>query len=276
MHKLSLIISVYNKVSTLELILTALSIQSFKDFEVLIADDGSGENMKKFISDYKKSGKTDITHIHHDDKGFRKNKILNEAIKKSRSEYLVFIDGDCIPHSDFLHQHYLNRKKNTVLCGRRVNLSKRLSDEITTGKILSKDFEKVNLKHFYDSWRSRKVRSTFVEEGLMVRNKLLRKLFVKGEAHIVGCNFSLHRELIEKINGFDENYTGPGIGEDSDIEFRLRLAGSKFGTLRNLAILFHIYHKATAETDANYEYFEKVQMRNDFMCENGLVKIGKG
>lgn len=273
MDKLSLVISVYNKVSVLDLILNALTIQTFKDFEVLIADDGSGENMNRFISGYKKTSPFRITHIHHDDKGFRKNKILNEAIKKSETGYLIFIDGDCIPHSDFLHQHYLNRKKNTALCGRRVNLSKKYSDKITIDKILSKDFEKVNLKHFYDSWRSKKVRSTFVEEGLTVKNRFLRKIFLKGEPHIVGCNFSLHKELIEKINGFDENYTGPGIGEDSDIEYRLRLTGAKFVTLRNLAILFHIYHKLTAETSANYKYFEEVQKRNDPVCLNGLVKL---
>ena len=242
MNKLSLVISVYNKVSALELILNALTIQTFTDFEVLIADDGSGENMNSFVSKYKKNSPFSITHIHHNDKGFRKNKILNESIKKSETGYLVFIDGDCIPHSDFLHQHYINRKKNTVLCGRRVNLSKKFSDKITMENILTKDFEKVNLKHLYDSWRNKKVRSTFVEEGLIVKNRLLRKIFLKGEPHIVGCNFSLQKELIEKINGFDENYIGPGIGEDSDVEFRLRLTGAKFITLRNLAILFHIYH----------------------------------
>jgi glycosyltransferase involved in cell wall biosynthesis len=274
MQKVSLIISVYNNVSALEMILNSLSIQAFKDFEVLIADDGSKENMSKFISEYKKNSPYSITHVYHDDNGFRKNKILNEAIKKSTGKYLVFIDGDCIPHSDFLHQHFINRKKNTVLCGRRVNLSKRLSDKITIENILSKNFEKVNLKHFYDSWRSRKARSTFVEEGLLVRNKLLRKIFLKGEPHIVGCNFSLPKELIEKINGFDENYIGPGIGEDSDVEFRLRLAGAKFETLRNLAILFHLYHKTTEETSSNYEYFEQVRQRNEFVCKNGLVKMG--
>ncbi len=273
MQKLSLIISVYNKVQALELILTALTIQSFKEFEVLIADDGSGEDMNKFIAGYRKNSSYPITHVHHADIGFRKNKILNEAVKKSKSKYLVFIDGDCIPHSDFLHQHYINRKKNTVLCGRRVNLSKRLSDKITAANILSKNFEKVNLKHFYDSWKNRKVRSTFVEQGLLIRNRFLRKFFLKGEPHITGCNFSLHKELLEKINGFDENYTGPGIGEDSDVEFRLRLAGAKFETLRNLAILFHLFHKATAENPGNYEYFEQVRKRNEFVCKNGLIKI---
>jgi glycosyltransferase involved in cell wall biosynthesis len=273
MNKLSLIISVYNKVSVLELILNALSIQNYRDFEVLIADDGSGENMNKFIAKFSKDSPFKITHIHHADMGFRKNKILNEAIKKSATGYLVFIDGDCIPHSDFLHQHYINRKKNTVLCGRRVNLSKRFSDKINVEKILSKEFEKVNLKHFYDSWKKRSVRSTFVEEGLMVKNKLLRKIFLKGEPHIVGCNFSLHKELLEKINGFDENYTGPGIGEDSDVEFRLRLTGAKFITLRNLAILFHIYHKQTEETSSNYKYFQEVQKRNVPVCKNGLKKL---
>ena len=91
--------------------------------------------------------------------------------------------------------------------------------------------------------------------------------------HIVGCNFSLHKELLEKINGFDENYIGPGIGEDSDIEFRLRLIETKFKAIRNLAIQYHIYHEKTVEERRNFVYFHEVQKNNNHLCKNGLVKL---
>jgi GT2 family glycosyltransferase len=96
---------------------------------------------------------------------------------------------------------------------------------------------------------------------------------LKGEPHIIGCNFSLHKNLIEKINGFDENYTGAGLGEDSDVEFRLRLAGAEFKSIRNLAVLFHLHHNSTSEAPQNYGYFAFVQKRNEFACKNGLVKL---
>jgi len=274
MEKCSLIISVYNQVEELELILTALTVQKFKNFEVLIADDGSGSKMKKFITDFSAHSPFKIRQIWHNDKGFRKNKILNEAIRKTVSKYLIFIDGDCIPHSEFVYQHYHHISTNTVLCGRRVNLGKKLSHEINVQKILNKEFEKVGLKHFYDSLKpDKKLRSSWVEEGLLIKNKIIRNLYIKGEPRIVGCNFSLYKETIEKINGFDENYIGPGFGEDADIEYRLRLAGTKFKTIRNLAILFHLYHPHAKRSDKNHEYYKEVLKRNDPVCKNGLENI---
>ena len=274
MDKLSLIVAVYNDIKALDLVMTALNIQSFKGFEVIIADDGSGEKMQRFIHNQIKKDKIFKLHyVFQEDKGFRKNKIMNEAIKKASTNYLVFIDGDCVPHSNFLKEHYENIKNNTVLCGKRVNLSKRLSDELTKIKILDGSFEKVTFKHFYDSWRNRKIRSTYVEEGLIVKNKYLRKIFLKEDQHIVGCNFSLQKKLIEKVNGFDENYTGPGIGEDSDLEFRLRLINTEFYSLRNLAVLFHLYHKQTLGSKQNLRYFQEVQKLGEYRCRNGIVKL---
>ncbi len=276
MNKLSLIISVYNDVKALDLVLTAVNTQTFRAFEVIIADDGSGNEMQKFIHAHLTKDRTyKLVHIYQEDKGFRKNKILNEAIKKSATNYLVFIDGDCVPHSNFLKEHYENIQNNTVLCGKRVNLSKRLSDELTRNSILDGSFEKVTFKHFYDSWRNKKIRSTYVEEGLIVKSKFLRKIFLKDEPHIVGCNFSLHKKLLEKINGFDENYTGPGIGEDSDPEFRLRLIGTEFQSLRNLAVLFHLYHKKTFGSNQNLLYFQEVQKDKQYRCRNGIMKLKK-
>lgn len=274
MSKMSLIVAVYKDIKALDLVLTALNIQTFKYFEVIIADDGSGEKMQKYIhSQIKKDRTYNLHHVFQEDKGFRKNKIMNEAIKKTSTNYLVFIDGDCVPHSNFLLEHYKNIKSNTILCGKRVNLSKRLSDELTKIKILDGSFERVTFKHFYDSWRNRKIRSTYVEEGLIVKNKYLRKILLKEDPHIVGCNFSLHKKLIEKVNGFDENYTGPGIGEDSDLEFRLRLIGTEFYSLRNLAVLFHLYHKQTLGSKQNLHYFQEVQKLGEYMCANGIVKL---
>lgn len=273
MKQASLIISVYNNTRALELILSSLTIQKNKHFETIIADDGSGKDMRKFIEMFRKSSKLDISHIYHEDKGFRKTKILNSAIKQAKSNYLVFIDGDCIPHSNFMHEHISHKELSTVLCGRRVNLSKRFSDKITPEKILNKEIDKVSLIHVLDSWRGKKVRSTYIEEGFIFKNKLIRKFFSRGEPHIVGCNFSLYKSMMEKINGFDENYTGPGFGEDSDVEYRLRLAGYKFKSVRNLAVLFHLHHTRTVESKQNSRYFDEVRERNEFICKNGLEKL---
>lgn len=274
MRKISLIISVYNNTRSLELILNALTIQDESNFEILIADDGSDEDMHRFISGFRKKTGLDIKHIFQEDNGFRKTRILNSAIKKSETSYLVFIDGDCIPHSRFISQHSAHKEHNTVLCGRRVNLSKKFSDSITVENVLNGEVEKIKLSHFIDSIRKREDRTTYIEEGLFLQNSALRKLLSKSAPHIVGCNFSLYKKDIERINGFDENYTGPGFGEDSDIEYRLRLSGCKFKSIRNLAILFHMYHPLTKQSMDNSSYFfDIVSKSSDSICKNGLQKL---
>jgi GT2 family glycosyltransferase len=231
------------------------------------------KEMHEFINPVRKNSERSINHVYQEDDGFRKTRILNSAIKKANTGYLIFIDGDCIPHSSFTNEHITQRDEGTVLCGRRVNLSKKFSDKITVDRIISGEAEKVNFSHVLDSWRSKSVRSTHIEEGFFITNNALRTFISKGKPRIIGCNFSIYKSMMEKINGFDENYTGPGFGEDTDIEYRLRLAGYKLKSVRNRAVLFHLHHKRTVESHKSAVYFEEVRQRNDFVCKNGLVKL---
>ncbi len=273
MPKLSVIISVYNKVHELSLVLTALEHQSFHDFEVIIADDGSGREVKELIHRIKKKSKPGITHLWQEDKGFRKNRILNKAVVESKSGYLIFLDGDCLPHSNFVLQHYKNHALNTVLCGSRVNLSKRLSKHISLDKIESKEYENGTFELILDSFRDRDKRSTYVEEGIYIQSDLISGLLRRKNPRLIGCNFSLPKNLLLKINGFDENYTGPGLGEDSDIEYRLKRAGAHLKSVRNKAIVYHFYHPQTKENPSNQRYFESVRLSKEFVCKNGINKL---
>ena len=120
--KATLIISVYNNWHWLKQILNALNCQTEKNFEVIIADDGSNnsfvDNLKESIKNYS----FPIIHVWHEDKGWRKNEILNKAIQEARSQYLIFLDGDCIPHPHFIKDHVFLAHKGTVVAGRRVQL----------------------------------------------------------------------------------------------------------------------------------------------------------
>ncbi len=272
--KTSLVISVYDKCNELDLIFTALSVQSFKDFEIVIAEDGMNESMSKLINNWKTKNLFQVKHLTQEDKGFRKNKILNEAIRNSSTDYLIFFDGDCIPHPDFVKEHFENRKSNSVLCGRRVNLTKAASENINEISILNKEYSRLKLSQIIHSSLNRdKNNFNFnIEEGFIIRNSLLRKFFTNEDEHILDCNFSVHKALLEKINGFDENYEGPGLGEDSDIEYRLRLAGAEFRSVRNLAVQYHLYHPKTKEEEKNMKYFTEVKQSKNYFCKNGLVK----
>jgi len=267
--KISLIISVYKKIEPLNLIFESLKNQSFKEFEVIISDDGSGIEMEEFISQKSKELSFPVKHISQEDSGFRKNKILNKSILNSEGEYLVFLDGDCIPHYEFVNEHFINRKENTALCGRRVMLGKTISEKVLKDNIITFS----PLKLFVDSVFGGENKTSYADDSVYFKNKLIRKITSGQKINLTGCNFSLHKDTILKINGFDENYTGPGIGEDSDIEFRLKISGADFSSVKNRAIIYHIFHNETKVNSANIEYFEKVKNSNIFFCKNGIEKI---
>lgn len=272
MKSITLILSVYRKTRELGILLSALTRQSHKDFDVIVADDGSGEEMESFVHDYKNRINYDIKYITQEDLGFRKNKILNKAVAGSNSDYLIFLDSDCIPHKDFIKAHFENSGENVVLVGRRVHLNKKLSNELNEELVVSDSFDRFYLKALGRSIGFNSPVST-AEEGIVVKNKTLRKALSRN-LHIVGCNFSVSKELLLKINGFDENYVGPGIGEDSDVEHRLKLINAEFKSVRNLAVAFHMYHPKTTESNSNYDYFHNnVKLKKEFYCKNGIVKV---
>jgi glycosyltransferase involved in cell wall biosynthesis len=267
--KVSLIISVYKKIKPLNLIFEALKNQSFKEFEVIISDDGSGEEMNEFISLKSKESLFPVKHIYQEDSGFRKNKILNNSIVNSEGEYLIFLDGDCIPHAEFIKEHYINKKDNTALCGRRVMLGKRISEKVIQEN--NTGFSPAKL--FWDSVFGGEQKTSYADDSVYLNNNIFRKKIYKQRINLTGCNFSLPKNTILKINGFDENYAGPGIGEDSDIEFRLKLFGAEFSSVKNLAIIYHIFHIETKVNPANIEYFTKVKNSCNFICKNGIEKL---
>ncbi|MDX1428078.1 MAG: glycosyltransferase, partial [Salegentibacter mishustinae] len=131
----SLIISFYNGVEKLRMIIKALERQTERNFEVIIADDGSSDESVQAVNKIIEESNLTINHLWHEDKGFRKVIILNEAIRHSRSNYLVFIDGDCIPHKDFMKGHLESQEQNCFLAGRRVNLSEKLTKKLNATRI---------------------------------------------------------------------------------------------------------------------------------------------
>ncbi len=264
--QLTLITAVYNKPRLLRFQFTALARQSFKDFELIVADDGSGKDVAEVVSEAKRTMPYRIKHLWHADKGWRKNVMLNYGIHESTTEYLVFIDGDCIPGKDFLLDHYSHREKGKVLLGRRVEHGEHWANNLTMKKIQSGAFERYSVTDLVDAIKGNSAR---LEHGIRITNPLLRR-FVEKSDGMLGCNFSTYKEYLIAVNGFDEEYDGPGLGEDSDIFFRLNLIGISGKSLRNLAILYHVWHPFTSVPEKNRERFARTQERRTAQCRNGL------
>ena len=127
MLKVSVIISTYNKSDFLEKVLWGYSKQTYTNFEILIADDGSSQHHQSKNKSNLLLNNLKYQYVYHNDDGFRKCRILNQAILQSKGEYLIFSDGDCIPDKDFVKKHVLLAEKNKFLSGGHIPLSKKNS-----------------------------------------------------------------------------------------------------------------------------------------------------
>lgn len=252
----TIIISIYNNFRFLELVFAGFERQTNKKFEIILADDGSKKEVIKEIESYIKQSSLNIRHIWHEDQGWRKNTILNVAIQSTESDYIIFIDGDCIPHKNFVNEHLISKKQNTILAGRRSNLSKFISEKLTYKNVKDGVLERrfaltgLLLKSITGG--------SHLENAIYFKSNFIRKKINKKDKGVLGSNFSLYKSDIMEINGFDERYTKPAVGEDTDLEYRLRNAGKKVQTVKHLAIQYHLFHKKLERDKANLDYLNQV------------------
>ena len=269
MIKASLIISFYNNVEYLKFIAAGLERQSFRDFEIIIADDGSSKESIEQVEKLSLKLPFPFKHVWQEDKRFRKNKILNKAVQTSSSDYLIFIDGDCVPHYLFIKEHYENKKDGICLTGRRVNLSLKITSLLTETNIRNGYLENRNLSLVMDGLFGK---SYDVEKGFYTSSRIVRNLLNKKKRGILGCNFSLYKSDILKINGFDERYEGPSVGEDSDIQYRLELIGITINSLKYMAVQYHLYHERQHHPQENLDLFAKVKLSAAPFTPYGIIK----
>ncbi|MGN0902812.1 MAG: glycosyltransferase, partial [Succinivibrio sp.] len=206
---ISVIISTYNKPHQLELIFKALNYQTDRQFEVIIADDGSSQETATLVSKMTVAATYPVTHVWQKDEGFRLSRIRNLAAKKAKGEYLIFLDGDCIPRPSFISTHRKLAEKNMLVAGNRILLKKDFSEFVVTRQ------EPV-WTYSFTKWVS-----VFFKGGINRLHPLivfpyfqkLRNLKNKWKK-ARGCNFALFKEDYYKVNGCDESFEGWGY-EDS-------------------------------------------------------------
>ncbi|MGB3465922.1 MAG: glycosyltransferase [Cyclobacteriaceae bacterium] len=246
--KVTVIISFYNKIDVLKLLIAGFERQSFEDFEIIVADDGSKKEVVKELNMLIATSGIQIRHVWHDDNGWRKNTILNKAILESSGDYLIFVDGDCIPHRHFVADHYRNRRAGTLLTGRRVKLSEKISQRLTIAKVKSGYLDRRPFGEVV--WDSLFGKSKHIEKGFRLFG-LLKQTYPRKNKNreVLGCNFSLSKADFLSINGFDERYLGPGIGEDNDIDLRFTNHGGKVMFFKLGAIQYHVYHRVISRYD---------------------------
>ncbi len=237
----SVIISTYNQPLWLEKVLLGYMQQDFRDFEVIIADDGSCDITKNLINKYRNKTFYPIKHVWQEDLGFRKTKILNQAILASNSDYLIFTDGDCIPKNDFVATHIAYRTHKRFLSGGYIKLNRPLSQ-----KISKSDIE--NQLCFDKNWLVENGQKNSFKLVKLDRSPILKSILNRVTTTAPtwnGHNSSGWKADILGVNGFDERMVYGG--EDRELGERLSNKGIKAKQIRFSAICLHLDH------DRNYE-----------------------
>lgn len=256
----ALIISTYNWPEALNVVLQSIRVQTILPKEILIADDGSGDETKELIQEFQKTFSIPLRHIWQEDRGFRKSVILNKALAATTANYIIQIDGDCIAHKNFVEDHLNGAMENTFLYGSRVNIK-----PSAVQNVLQKEFSGFS---FLDSSIRNRTRN--------IRVPALQKMYKPDSifsSKTRGCNISYWREDLIAVNGYDEKIQGWGR-EDSELVLRMLNNGVKGKRLRYGGIVYHIYHLEKSKDQlAENTLIEKQTIEEQkTWCEEGIDK----
>lgn len=271
--RLSVILSTYNAPAWLEKVIWGYAVQTYRRFDLIVADDGSTPDTAALVTRLARETRLRIHHVWHEDRGFRKCEILNKAIAQATAEYLVFSDGDCVPRKDFLETHAMFARPRRFLSGGLLRLPMSLSQRITVGDITGQRATSL-------SWLAR--------NGLSVNKKWLLVTPSQRLGAVLdgitttrptwnGHNASAWREDLLEVNGFDERM-GYG-GEDRELGERLVNAGLRPHQIRHRAICVHLDHPR-GYVDArilawNQQHRELVRSAGHAWTEYGIRKVAE-
>jgi glycosyltransferase involved in cell wall biosynthesis len=254
----AVILSTYNSPHYLEKVLKGYLGQSRWPDELIVADDGSAEETAALVAEIAARSPFPIRHVWHEDLGFRLAKIRNEAVSAARSDYLIFSDGDCVPHRCFVADHVFLMERGCFVTGKRILIGPELSSDFRVGSVLQ-------------------MLSSGMRGKLSGIHHLVRfpglVLSAKGIGGIKGCNFAVFRQDLFRVNGYDENFVGWGR-EDSDLAARLLKCGLRRKTPPFAAVLYHLWHPENSRDSLpeNDELLRWTLRSADFFCQNGLGK----
>lgn len=267
----SVIVSTYNQPAWLEKVLLGYSRQDFRDFELIIADDGSGDETRRLIAKLAGGSEIPIRHIWHRDQGYRRSIILNAAILASRGEYLVFSDGDCIPRRDFVRNHVDLRENGYFLSGGSVYLSMEVSrligpEDVVSGRFADPEWLTAQ------GQRLGRHRLRLVGPGL--RAKLLDALTTTNPTWNLN-NASTWRDPLFAVNGMEmEMQYG---GADRALGSRLENLGLKGKRTRFRAVLVHLDHARPYKTKESIQKNKGIRRRiegeGEIRARDGLLEL---
>lgn len=262
---ISIIVTTYNRPDALEAVVEACFTQTDANYEIIIADDGSTAATAECVERLRQRSPVPLQHVWQQDDGFRLSMARNRGLLACRGEYVLILDGDCIPQRDFVAQHRKLARKGYMVTGSRILLGPDFTQRVLAEK--------------------RDLQSLGFADKLALRagghiNKVLQLLFSLPDLgrekqrfswrRIKGCNLGIWRADLELVNGFDESFLGWGH-EDADVVLRLFNAGVMRKEGAFATEVFHLWHRE-AKRDQESSNKKLVVQR----IQDGTVRAARG
>ncbi len=259
-----MIVTTYNRPDMLTLVLQSALVQTRRDFEIIIADDGSGPETAEAAKTVLERVSIPWKHVRHPDDGIRQARIKNLAVKHARGEYLIFIDHDVLLHPAFIEDHVRIARSGRFLVGKRVFISPRRTAMILGGHpFRPPGFWEPGLENRKNALR-------LPRPGRWIGRPRTFQTFLRGS------NFSLFRDDFLSVDGYDETFDGLWGREDSDIAYRLFHAGKTAVNLWFSALQYHLHHPSIKRNkkDRLDRELEIIIQTNRSFALTGYSKLG--
>ena len=262
--KISVIVSTYNRPEALAKVLEGLYQQTRLPDEIIVADDGSSDRTRQCVEELKRNYSVPTKHVWQPDEGFRLAKIRNEAIRVCTGDYIVFLDGDCIPDLHFTSDHERLAGRGIFVQGKRILVDQVWSDRFSYQTISSQRFRFLFSRHLGN--RHHLIRWGWFPP--IINRRLSGTRF---------CNVAIFRKDLYAVNGFNEAFEGWGR-EDSEMVVRLYKYGLRRKGHPFAAICFHLWHPENdrAHLAVNDQLLAEAKAADTFVCSRGLQRINPG
>jgi glycosyltransferase involved in cell wall biosynthesis len=228
--RVSAIINTYNQPRLLDLALRGWARQTLRDWELVIADDGSKPETAALIDSHRQHFSVPLIHVWQPDVGLTRARAVNRALLASHGEVLVFSDGDCIPPPHHLQLYLDTVRPGSFVVGGHIRLDQATSATITPEMIARGDVERLVRRRDRARLWVRHV-SSLVH---IARHKLRRP-------RMLGLNFAAARDSVFRVNGFDQTFVNSGK-DDSDLRNRFVVGGIRPISLWHRSIVVHLWH----------------------------------
>jgi glycosyltransferase involved in cell wall biosynthesis len=249
----SILVTTFRRPRHLTLVLESIALQRRvpRDFEVIVADDGSGDATAEVVARFAETADVPVRFTTQPHEGFRLARVRNNAARAARGDYLMFLDGDCILPRGHLAAHRHRRRRGLVLLGHCARLS-----EETSRLLVPENLAVTNLAGLVSPSEARSLgrRHRRTRWHALIRHPTKPRL--------TGGDFGIWRSDFERVNGFDERFIGWGQ-EDDDLGLRLRAAGMRLESVLDLTCSLHVWHPTDPTATprwrdgANVSYFDR-------------------